>query len=455
MEKYMKKNQLKLAVAGAVLATASIANAGIVIPAGDWTLDIGGNVNAYSVWQNSSGSGVILGGLGHSAAGAAPSGNTKQYFNNGLLPNFLSVSGSTRQNDLDVGFTISLQPGTANTGALNQVDVKTVGSNGGLNNRQAFITFGDKSWGSIKMGKDLGIFASDAILSDMTLLGVGAPAGAGNTTLGRIGAGYIYADWKPQFSYTTPNFSGFQATVGISQAFTSNSTMADKTASTVVSGASLSGGMSAGTDTSTSANLAYEGKASYAFNANGVDGKIWVSGIAQHVGTFQQSAVSTVVRNNDPLAYAGDIGAKVSAAGFDLVGYYYAGQGIGTTGQMLNGYGIARQASGVTNGTDLNARDSDGGYIQAMYTLPTKTKVGVSWGQSNLDLAAGEVATVIGSNTNSSTLVKTNEMWTVGIYHPLTKHLNLVAEYSDVKSENQASAENKTRAGSVGAILFF
>ena len=40
-------------------------------------------------------------------------------------------------------------------------------------NRQAFITFGDASWGSVKVGKDLGIFAGDAILTDMTLLGVG------------------------------------------------------------------------------------------------------------------------------------------------------------------------------------------------------------------------------------------------------------------------------------------
>ena len=40
--------------------------------------------------------------------------------------------------------------------------------------RQAFLTFGDKSWGSVKVGKDLGIFGSTAILNDMTLLGVGS-----------------------------------------------------------------------------------------------------------------------------------------------------------------------------------------------------------------------------------------------------------------------------------------
>ena len=33
--------------AGALVAFSSAANAGITIPAGDWTVDIGGNVNAY------------------------------------------------------------------------------------------------------------------------------------------------------------------------------------------------------------------------------------------------------------------------------------------------------------------------------------------------------------------------------------------------------------------------
>jgi len=117
----MNKN-IKLAVAGAVLAlSASAANAGIVIPAGDWTLDVSGNVNYYTSWTKvSSGSNnTIYGGL------VNPTGSTVQGTNNtmgnGLLPNFLSVSGSTRQNDLDVTFLISIQPGSANNAALQQV----------------------------------------------------------------------------------------------------------------------------------------------------------------------------------------------------------------------------------------------------------------------------------------------------------------------------------------------
>ncbi len=49
-----------------------------------------------------------------------------------------------------------------------------------------------------------------------------APAPAflgGSTTLGRIGVGYIYTDWIPQISYTTPSFSGFSFAGGMFQTF--------------------------------------------------------------------------------------------------------------------------------------------------------------------------------------------------------------------------------------------
>ena len=393
----MNKN-IKLAVAGAVLAlSASAANAGIIIPAGEWTVDISGNVNSFYSQVKANGTATVNGGL---ATGNAASVN---YQGTGLLPNFLSFAGTTRQNDLDVTWLISIQPGG---------DTATPGAGGSQNNRQAYFTFGDKSWGTVLMGKNIGIFAQDAILNDMTLLGVGACAGLGNATCGRIGTGFQYADWKSQVNYTTPNMNGFQATVGLTQGWNATgSTNASSLTST-----SRGGG-----------NPAYEGKASYSFSVNDVTGKVWVSGIAQKIG----GGTTT----DDPVAQAADIGANVNVAGFGLTGYYYGGKGIGTTFQFLDGYSA--------NG---KARDSDGGYVQATYVLPTKTKAGISWGQSNLDRSTGEV------NAN---LVKSNEMTTVGLYHPLTKHLNLVGEYSNLRSTNQANQQNTTNIGSVGAILFF
>ena len=394
----MNKN-IKLAVAGAIFAAASAAQAGIIIPAGEWTVDISGNVNSFFSQSKSTGSATVKGGI--AAGGNAASVNSQ---GTGLLPNFLSVSGSTRQNDLDVTWLISIQPGG---------DVGSAGAAGTQNNRQAFLTFGDKAWGSVKLGKDLGVFAADAILNDMTLLGVGAGAGLGNATYGRIGTGFQYADWKSQVAYTTPNMNGFQATVALTQGWNATAT---------------TGASSLATTNRGGANPAYEGKASYSFSANDVTGKVWVSGIAQKIGG------GTTV--DDPVAQAADIGANVNVAGFGVTGYYYGGKGIGSTFQFLDGYSAAGKA-----------RDSDGGYVQVTYVLPTKTKAGISWGQSNLDLATGE--------STNTTLLKTNEMWTAGLYHPLTKHLNLVAEYSHITSENQAGAENNTNSGSLGGILFF
>jgi len=287
--------------------------------------------------------------------------------------------------------------------------------------RQSFITFGDKSWGSIKLGKDLGIFAADAILNDMTLLGVGSPAAGVNgasTTYGGIGTGYIYAAWKGQIAYTTPNFNGFQATVGVTNPNQIANTV-DATDPTAVVVASQS-------------RLGLEGKASYNFAANDVTGKVWVSGASYKVRT---------VANDSYNAYAGDIGANVNVAGFGLTGYYYAGEGAGTTTFGASGY----------DATASKKRDSDGGYVQLTYTLPVKTKIGIAYGESNLDKSGA----VDNSDGATGGLTKSNERWTVGAYHPLTKHLNLVAEYSNITAKAHGGGENENSVGSLGAILFF
>jgi len=402
----MNKN-IKLAVAGAVLAaSASVANAGIIIPAGEWTVDIGGNVNAYYVSSRKTGA-TIIGDL--TALPADTAQRSSNSITTGLLPNFLSVSGTTRQNDLDVTFLISINPGGASPNPLS--------GGSGTEHRQAFMTFGDKSWGSVKLGKDLGIFASDAILNDMTLLGVGAGAASRNpntTTLGRIGTGFIYADWKEQVAYTTPNFNGFQATVGLTQGW--NSIGSDAT-------------YSATSTQRAGAGSAYEGKASYSFSANDVTGKVWVSGISQKVGGMV---------SDDSTAWGADIGANVNVANFGLTGYYYGGEGLGITATFRDGFDNSKRA-----------RDSDGGYVQATYKLPTNTKLGIAWGESNLDANAS------GDAAKTAAFVKSQELWSAGLYHPLTKHLNLVAEFNRSESENQAGQENKSSNGSLGAILFF
>jgi predicted porin len=416
-------NTIKLAVASALLAAASNASAGIMIPAGDWTLDIGGVVNAYYTSTRQSGdfkggSGNVLGGSNSTNQG------TESNITTGLLPNYLSVSGKTRQNDLDVAFTISINPGASTTRAGIQ------GAN--QENRQAFLTFGDASWGSIKLGKDLGIYASDAILSDMTLLGVGSGAGilAGNTTtLGRIGTGYNYADWKSQIAYTSPNWNGFSFTAGVTQAW--NATTAGEFAATPSNpfGSATSTGRGG-------SSPAFEAKASYAW-AGDFAGKVWVSGLSQKVKDLTDASTGGLTNER---ANAWDIGANVNVAGFGLTGYYGQGSGTGTTLQLRDGF----DANG-------NSRDSEDWYVQGTYTIPgVGTKLGASYGESKLEgnNGAGETGLLAGGEDYK------NKMWTLGAYHPLTKHLNLVAEYSDVKTEI-ANLDGKSKTIALGAILFF
>jgi len=406
----MNKN-IKLAVAGAVLALSATANAGIIIPAGDWTVDLGGNVNAFLANVDTETT---------TAAGVRTKASAVNTIGTGLLPAAMGIGAKTRQNDIDTAIQFTFFTGTS-AGA--GIGGRNGGAGGGntLNIRQAFLTFGDKSWGTFKLGRDLGIFGSDAILSDMTLLGVGTGGSpGGSSTLGRIGSGYIYADWKGQVSYSTPNFNGFQISVGAMENF--------------------------GNVSQARRELSYEAKATYDFAADNFSGRFWLGGISQKsdglaavAGVADAGLVqgtNAVAAGNTYTSRGVDIGFKASAGPAGLVAYYYDGKG-------LDGQNVVQ---GLFNANGVKS-DDDGGYVQGTYALPTQTKLGVSFGRSN-------------SKSPTQAFDFENQSYVVGAYHPLTKHLNLVAEYTSQEIKNKVAAgtavsktENDTV--SLGAILFF
>jgi len=165
-----------------------------------------------------------------------------------------------------------------------------------------------------------------------------------------------------------------------------------------------------------------EGQVMYDFG----NGKVWASGASYKVNT------STTVQHD---VTGMDVGVNFNAGNAGLTAYYYSGDGLGATHLGYLGY------------TGAMERDSDGGYVQGTYVIPTGTKLGVAYGVSKLDCASGE--------TCQTTLLEENSRWTVGAYHPLTKHLNLVAEFNAMQSDSQNGTENKSDSVSLGAILFF
>jgi predicted porin len=371
-------------------------------------MDINGNVNIFATMTKADDPSTtsVTGGIASTKDSAGE--DTKYSMGTGLLPAWLGFTGTTRQNDLDVSFTISIQPSTS--------DNSTTGDGGTMLTRQAFLTFGDASWGSVKMGKDLGIFASNAILNDITLLGAGGAATGGITTLGGIGSGYLYPAFRGQIAYTTPNMNGLQVTAGI---------------------VNPDQGQDAGDQALYDDRFGLEAQATYSFT----NGKVWA-------GVSSYEVAGTV----DYDATAADIGAAFNMGNLGIVAYYYSGEGNGT-GNSLNRL-AGGMSDAVTGGTDPNLsatgqeRDQDGGYLQATYVIPTGTKLGIAVATSQNDLASGETAGATDAHDS-------NDRWTVGAYHPLTKHLNLVAEYNDIESDDHQGDSAESQHFNLGAILFF
>ncbi len=394
--------------------------AGIDVTAGDWKFDLSGNVNGFyvnascdsasTVSQNATGQGTAV------AGGLACVGDHSSSVRNGLLPAAIVFSATTRQDNLDVGVTIGFYPGinsisggAVNTGGGNPAALQTPG----IDARQAFLTFGDASWGSIKVGRDIGLFAKDAILDDMTLLGVGSTGGNGapsNTSLGRIGIGYIYTDWEPQITYSYSS-NGFGISAGVFQPLNS-----------------LTDGYTKHTSPQFQAGV------SYAWGdpkSDGLTGKVWADFVTQQL---QLSGTAAAGVSDSFTGSAFDAGVKLDVANFEAVLYGYSGSGVGTTGL----YVLPVAANG-------DKRDSDGGYVQASYKID-KLKIGLSYGISNLKLASGEV---------NPGLVKKNESGVIGLYYGLTKSVTLVAEGISTKATAQGGNKAKETDVALGAILFF
>jgi len=370
----------------------------------DWTINVSGNLNGFLGRTTRSGINVTNGING--------TNRDTNSFTSGLLPSSVGFTGKTRQNDFDIDFTLSIEPKPNEVAGL-----ENTGLNNNLHYKQASLTVTDKSWGSFKLGKDLGVYGRDDILIDMTLLGVGSQGitggsrgGAVNDTLGRIGAGYLYPDYITQLNYTTPNINGLDLTVGIANP-----------------------PMSAGAFANSN-KLAYQGKISYDFtdNIKNINGKCWSGFTLQNL---QHTATGVSYNAN-----AVDLGANLNFGKFGITASSYKAHGMGTP---LNNALYNDNSFNIAN---TQRRSSQGGYLQATYVLPTQTKIGVKWGEDKIDLSTGETV-----NAN----VKSNEMWTYGAYHPLTQNLNLVAEYNDVESKAHNGLTSEAKTVSLGGILYF
>jgi hypothetical protein len=397
----------------------------IDLSAGDWKLTVEGNVNANYIYSSCESSPVVVAG-GLACVGAEGSSSVS----NGLLPAALTFNGSTTQSGYDIGFTFGLYPGiSTNDGGSPNLQASdnpgfghTALGTAGLDVRQVFLTFGNDHMGTVMAGRNIGLFGADAILNDMTLLGVGAGNGnyaaPANTSLGSIGLGYIYTDWLSQINYTTPSFGGAKFTIGM---FDPLNTL--------------------GQTPSQKNTPGIHGKAAY------TAGSLYLSMSALWQKQRNTTCAATDAADRCIAGPAGnydswafDLGGKYAISGFEFMGYWYYGDGVGTTGL----YVLSNDAAG-------NSRRSQGFISQVTYTIGP-TKLGINYGQSRLGRTQFEFANLLNA---TSTLVEKNDKFTVGAYYNLTKNLMLLAEFSYLESTNMADGKNKSDNFNVGAFLKF
>ncbi len=84
--------------------------------------------------------------------------------------------------------------------------------------------------------------------------------------------------------------------------------------------------------------------------------------------------------------------------------------------------------------------------MQGTYTFNGKTKVGVSYGEGNLD----------GNGVNFGATEIERSLWTVGVYHDVSSWLRLVAEFNHGERESSGNTGNpEADTFSVGGFLFW
>jgi predicted porin len=349
---------------------------------------------------------------------------TSESIRSGLLPSDFSIKIATQEHGWDVAVFFGIWPAIQNNSVTPGVETGLNGTvasgTSGIDFRQNFVTLGRPHVGTLKIGRDLGLFGQEAILNDMTLLGAGSTNGnnitPNNVTFGRIGVGYIYTDFLPQVTYTTPAFHGLQGAIGVMQPYDDPFDPFNLGAHT---------------------QPMYQGKVSYAMGKGKVKAKFWSNFVTQ-----KQTAISPTggLTPGDGVRSTGvDYGFRADWHGVSLVGYGYNGWGLGLAGLFFDGIGTNAAGNATT-------RSSQGYYTQLGYQWH-KIFTGFSYGQSNLSLASGDIG--------DGAKVRNNTAYITQVRYGVTKWDSLVAEYTHATSENQARVKGDSDSIALGTIVFF
>lgn len=400
------KNSALATAAALSLGVASTASAELTFEADNgWEFGVGGYIPVFAVYQTEDDRGNELDEF-----------TVTTGFNPASLN--LRVAAPT-QNGLDVSglFQINNHLG---------VGRNSLGGDGndGFGSRIARIDIaGD--FGTVHLGKTYGLFGTPAIGDAGSGKGVGGRNGLGSelATLGRIGAGYFYADFEPQIQYVSNRVNGIQVAGSIIQPDGGNQT-----------GENLSEIAGGNADESRSETDSPRIEARVDYQNDFLH--VWTSGGIQSVS----DAVATV---DDPSS-AGDTTTANIEEDVTLSGIDFGGQLNFGAARVRANYAMTSGTGGVVWG--VNDVDSDGSendydqwYVEGTFDLTPVTSVGLSYGEGGPDA----------DDTDDRQLAML-----FGRYQA-TDNLTFMAEVQDHDDADGVTAVGSYQAAVLGAQLDF
>ncbi|HEY9517173.1 MAG TPA: hypothetical protein VIQ74_15980 [Gemmatimonadaceae bacterium] len=387
-----------------------------------WMFSFSGNVNAFAVYNDGSvdQAGPITGGL--------ITAEKASRVRTGLLPAYATFSASGKEGGVDLGVHFSFAP---------QIQSNSLHDNFGaqIDMREVYLTAGG-SWGQILAGRAIGLYQRQNILTDMTLSGTGASGGvvgAGGTTLGRIGLGYIYPNFNGQITYSSPAGRPAQISIGVFDP----SVVCPQDGCGTAGTAAYSGTKIPRVEAEFTWTGNFGEASDEAASANKV--LFWASGMVQKTDA---SPLDVAGDNPSITSTGGAGGLKLDVSGFSLMGSGYYADGVGTTFMFGQGTGALDNAG--------DKRKSYGYIGQATFQAPgTKWMIGASYGDSRLKTTDNDPADV------DNDLVKSNRSIDGLVAYQWTKALKWVGEYTWATSESFSDNKVKSNQVATGFMLFF
>ncbi|MBT0665093.1 hypothetical protein KI809_12370 [Geobacter pelophilus] len=400
------------------------AHAGFVIGGENgWQLSTDGIVDVFSTYNTTSPvpGGTRFTSLLSDTAGANTASPDQRFgVGIGLLPSVVAFNvKAPTTNGVDSSVRVGIYPAIQNKSGT-RFDTSP-----NIDFREFFYT-AKGAYGELLAGRALNLYQGKNILTDMTLLTAGvvpSPGLRGNTTLGHIGYGYLYANFGPQIRYTTPDINGVKVALAVGEPYKVSS------------------------DTGKTNTPRVETEISYAGKIGNTTLQAWASGLFQNAPRSDAAAARPGANNQ---SLGGAAGVSTGFSGVNLLLSGYLGKGLG----MVSAQDGDAFGSTATDGAGVE-RLHWGFLAQATYKLTPDVMLGVNYGQSRQNESDFDISNRGNYGTSYSVPISKQEAATATVTYNFNKFTQFVAEYTYAQNTWHDSATQHSNQFAVGTMFYW